>query len=275
LQFIELSQHLRIAVPTGLIKHRELINQMVRREIEARYRGSVLGVLWSFATPLLMLGIFTFVFSVVFTAKWGQQASDPTQFALMLFPGMILHGFMVEILGRAPTLIVSNANFVKKIVFPLDVLPAVAVGSALFQALIGLAVVALFKLLLTGSLPPSALWLPAVIAPFVVFLAGLAWLLSSLGVYLRDLSQVTGVLGTALMFLSPVFYPIEALPPEWRPWVHFNPLTLIIEQTRAVLVLGESPDGFALLRYTVFALVFAGCAFYWFQRSRKGFADVL
>jgi lipopolysaccharide transport system permease protein len=252
-----------------------MLFELTQREIEARYRGSVLGILWSFVVPLLMLAIFTFVFSVVFKARWGQEVTDPSLFALMLFPGMVLHGLLVDVLTRSPTLVVANPNYVKRIVFPLEVLPLVAVGSALFQALVGLVAVALFKLILTGGIPATVLWLPFVVVPFVIFLAGLAWLLSSLGVYVRDLHQMTGVVSTALMFLSPVFYPVDALPQPWRPWIEFNPLTLVLEQTRAVLVFGRAPNLVALGGYSVLACAFAAASLYWFQRTRKGFADVV
>jgi lipopolysaccharide transport system permease protein len=171
--------------------------------------------------------------------------------------------------------IVAQPNYVRKIVFPVAMLPTVAVASAGFQALIGLAVVVVFEMILTGSVPSTALWLPLILLPFVIFLFGIGWLLSSLGVYLRDIGQVTGVIATAFMFLSPVFYPVESLPPQWRGWTAFNPLTLIIEETRKVLILGTSPDFASLAAYWALAVVFAAFTLYWFQRSRKGFADVL
>lgn len=270
-----LIEHLRAALPVNLVRDRTLLLQLVRREVEARYRGSFFGILWSLATPVLMLAVFTFVFSTVFTVRWGVEAPDRAHFALMLFPGMVLNAFFAEVLTRAPTMIVANPNYVKKIVFPLDLLPAVAVGSALVQALLGLLVLAVFQLVLRGSIPATGAWVPAVLAPFVVVLLGLGWLLASLGVYVRDLGHVTGVAATVLMFMSPVFYPVEALPPEWRSVVHLSPLTLPIEQTRAVLLLGREPDFAALGTYTLAAIVFAATSFYWFQRTRKGFADVL
>lgn len=269
------AEHLRAATPVAIFRHRALLLHLIVREIQARYRGSVLGVLWSFLTPLLMLGVFTFVFSTVFQSRWGQAGGDRVNFALMLFPGMVLHSLFADVVARGPTLIVTNANYVKRIIFPLDVLPVVAVGSALFQAAVGLAAVAGFQWILRGHVPITALWLPLVIAPYVLFLLGMAWMLSSLGVYLRDLTQLTGLLATVLMFLSPVFYPVDALPPKWQPWIHLSPLTLILEQTRAVLLLDETPAVLPLLSYALVAALFACSTLYWFQRTRKGFADVL
>jgi lipopolysaccharide transport system permease protein len=270
-----LSQHLQFAMPRALFRHRDLLLQLVKREVEARYRGSVLGLLWSFAIPLLMLAVFTFVFSAVFQMRWGKETGDRAEFALMLFPGMVLHGLFAEVLGRAPGLIVSNPNYVKKIIFPLEILPAVAVGSALFQAVVGLLAVVAFQLFLRGSIPLTILWTPVVLAPFVVLLLGVAWLLSSLGVYLRDLAQLSGVVATILMFMSPVFYPIDALPVAWRGWVYASPLTLILEQTRGAMLLGRAPDPASLAAYAFACTLFAGLALYWFNRTRKGFADVL
>jgi homopolymeric O-antigen transport system permease protein len=269
------AEHVASALPVAAFRHRGLFIELVRREIELRYRGSMFGVIWSLIAPVLMLAVFTFVFSTVFEARWGRAAGDHGFFALMLFPGMIIYGFFAEVMARAPGVIVAQPNYVRKIVFPVAMLPAVAVASAGFQALIGLVVVVVFELILTGSVPPTALWLPLILLPFVIFLFGIGWLLSSLGVYLRDIAQVTGVIATAFMFLSPVFYPVDSLPVQWRAWTAFNPLTLIIEDTRKVLILGQSPDFASLAMYCALAVAFAASTLYWFQRTRKGFADVL
>jgi lipopolysaccharide transport system permease protein len=267
--------HLRATIPSALVRNRQLLVQLVVREIASRYRGSALGTLWALLTPLLMLGVFTFVFTTAFQARWGTAVADRSNFALMLFPGLVLYGMFSEVLTRAPGLIVANPSYVRKIVFPLEILPAVAVGSALFQALVGFLVVLVFRVALTGSFPWTVIWLPVVLAPFVVVLLGIGWLLSALGVYLRDLAQVTGVLATVLMFLSPVFYPAEALPPEWRPLLQLSPLTEILDQTRRTLVAGTAPDPARLFVYAALAIAFAAASLYLFQRSRKGFADVL
>jgi lipopolysaccharide transport system permease protein len=268
-------EHVATALPLVIVRQRALFVEMVRREIAARYRGSMLGVFWALAAPLMMLAVFTFVFSTIFIARWGKLEGDHSMFALMLFPGIVIYGFFAEVMGRAPGVVVAQPNYVKKIVFPVEMLPAVAVASAGVQAAIGLLIVIVFKLLLTGSLPVTALWLPVVLLPFFVFLLGLAWLLAFLGVFLRDTAQVTGVIATAFMFLSPVFYPLEALPLTWRDWAAVNPLTLIIEDVRNVLIVGKAPDFAGLASYLVLAGIFASMALYGFRRFRKGFADVL
>ena len=262
------------SLAASLWSHRQLIVQMARREVVGRYKGSVMGLLWSFLNPVLMLVIYTFVFSVVFKARWGDGQETRAQFATMLFAGMIVHALFADILNRAPALILSNANYVKKVVFPLETLVAVAAGSALFHAAISLLVLVL-AIALQGTLPWTAMFIPFVLAPLLVLALGLGWLLASLGVFLRDVGQVVGVLTTVLLFLSPVFFPVTALPEFIQPWIRANPLTFIIEQTRAVLILNQWPDWAGLARYWLGALLVAWLGYAWFQKTRKGFADVL
>lgn len=259
----------------SLWSHRQLISQMTRREVVGRYKGSVMGLLWSFLNPVLMLVIYTFVFSVVFKARWGDGHETKSQFAIMLFAGMIVHALFSDILNRAPSLILSNANYVKKVVFPLETLVAVAAGSALFHALVSLLVLVAAIVLLQGQLAWTAVLVPVVLAPLLVLALGTGWLLASLGVFMRDVGQVVGVLTTVLLFLSPVFFPISAIPEFIQPWMRANPLTFIIEQTRGVLILGQLPDWAGLARYSLGAAFVAWLGYAWFQKTRKGFADVL
>lgn len=255
--------------------HRQLIAQMTRREVIGRYKGSVMGLLWSFLNPVLMLVIYTFVFSVVFQARWGEGHETKTQFAVILFAGMIVHALFADILNRAPTLILSNANYVKKVVFPLETLVAVAAGSALFHAFASLLVLVGAMVVLHGQLSWTLVLVPVVLAPLLVLALALGWLLASLGVFLRDVGQMVGVLTTVLLFLSPVFFPVSALPEFLQPWMKANPLTFIIEQTRAVLIFGRLPDWMGLLQYFAIAVFAAWLGYAWFQKTRRGFADVL
>jgi lipopolysaccharide transport system permease protein len=261
---------------SGLIRHRDLVWQMTKRDVIGRYRGSLLGVLWSFFHPLLMLAVYTLVFSGVFKARWGTSPEETTaDFAVVLFAGMLVHNLFAECVNRAPTLVVSNPNFVKRVVFPLEVLPWVTMGSALFHTGAGLA--ALLGVLLLGTLPlePTVLLFPIVLAPFVVLTMGLVWFLAATGVFLRDLSQTIGVATTVLLFLSPVFYASSAIGEPYRTLLRFNPLTFIIEQSREVLIWGRSPHWLGLLAYAGLGLSVAGLGFAWFQKTRRGFADVL
>lgn len=255
--------------------HRQLIVRMSQREVIGRYRGSVMGLMWSFLNPLFMLAIYTFVFSVVFRARWGTGEESRTQFAVVLFAGLIVHTLFSEVINRAPQLILGNVNYVKKVVFPLEILPVVQLIAASFHGLISVAVLLAAKLLFTGSIPLSALLFPVVILPLMILTLGLAWALASLGVFARDVGQTIGLITSVMLFMSPVFFPIQSLPTPLQPWMQLNPLTFIIEQMREVLVWGHVPQWSGLLLYWLISLGVAWLGFAWFQKTRKGFADVL
>jgi lipopolysaccharide transport system permease protein len=260
----------------GIWRQRGLVLQMTKRDVIGRYKGSVMGVMWSLFNPLFLLVVYTFVFSVVFKARWGGEAVESkSQFAVLLFVGMIVHSLFAETLSRAPSLILANVSYVKKIVFPLEILPVVAIGASLFHAFVSVAVLLGVFAVLNGFLQWTAIFLPLVVLPLVVLTLGLAWALSSLGVYLRDVAQPIGLIMTVLLFASPVFYPITALPEAARPWLMLNPLTLIIEQARAVLVFGQLPNWLGLGAYSLVAVAIAWAGYAWFQKTRKGFANVL
>lgn len=256
-------------------RHRGLIRTLVAREVVGRYRGSMLGILWSFFNPVLMLVVYTFFFSVVFQARWQGGVGSKVEFALVLFAGLLLFNFFSECVTRAPGLVVSNPNYVKRVAFPLEILPWIALGAAAFHLLIGVAVWLAAYALLVGVPHPTAALLPLIFAPMSLLVLGASWILASLGVYLRDVSQFIGVLVTALMFLSPIFYPVDALPEAYRPFLHLNPLTFAIEQSRELLYWGRLPDPLRLALYTAATALIAWLGFAWFQRTRKGFADVL
>jgi lipopolysaccharide transport system permease protein len=259
----------------SLWQNRHLIAQLTRREVISRYRGSVIGLAWSFFNPLLMLAVYTFFFSVVFRARWGGEGAGKAEFAAFLFSGIIVHSVFAECINRAPTLILSNVNYVKRVVFPLEILPWVAMGSALFHAAVSLVVLLLAQVVLSHHLSLSALYFPVIMLPLVVMTMGIAWMLAAVGVFVRDIGQITAVLTTVLMFLSPVFYPISSMPEQYRPWINSNPLTFIIEQSRNVLLLGGTPDWHGVAKYSLIAVVVAAAGFWMFQKMRRGFADVL
>jgi lipopolysaccharide transport system permease protein len=265
------------ALAASLYRNRQLIMQMIRREVVGRYKGSAMGLAWSFFNPVFMLIVYTFVFSEVFKARWNGIGDDQskTLFALILFVGMIVLGLFGEVINRAPGLILSNVNYVKKVVFPIEILPVVALGAALFHSLISLGVLLLAFALFNGYLHWTVVLLPLVLLPLVVLITGLAWMLASLGVFLRDVGQTTGIITTVLTFVSPVFYPVTAVPERFRPIIMANPLTFIIEQAREVVILGHGPDWAGLGIYMVAAVLVAWSGFAWFQKTRKGFADVL
>lgn len=259
----------------SLWRNRSIIKAMVRRDVLGRYRGSIMGIFWSFFNPLFMLTIYTFVFSELFKSRWNTEDTSKAKFALMLFAGLLIFNLFAECINRSPSLIVSNTNYVKKVVFPLEILPWVTLGAALFHALISLLVWLASYSVFFGPPHVSALYLPIVIAPFVFFIVGISWILASLGVFLRDVSQFIGVVTTGLMFLSPIFYPATALPEDYRYLLYLNPLTTVIEQTRDALFWGKQPDFQILGIYVMVSLMIAWLGFAWFQKTRKGFADVL
>ncbi len=259
----------------SLWRNRELVKASAKREVLGRYRGSFLGLLWSFFNPLFMLAVFTFVFSVIFQARWGGGGGSKTEFALVLFAGLLVFNLFAECINRAPGLILSNTNYVKKVVFPLEILPFVGLLSALFHTLISLGVWLIAYTLFLGIPHLTVFYLPLVLLPFCLFLMGLSWALASLGVFLRDVSQFIGLLTTTLMFLSPIFYPATAFPEDYRYILYLNPLTTVVEQTRDVLFWGKTPDFLMLAIYWGVTLGIAWLCFAWFQKTRKGFANVL
>jgi len=234
-----------------------------------------MGLAWSFFNPVLMLAVYTFVFSVVFKARWAGGSESKTEFALVLFAGLIIYNLFAECVNRAPGLIVSNVNYVKKVIFPLEILPIVAFGSAVFHFLISVIVWLAFYLLFFGVPPATIILLPIILLPLVLLTLGISWLLASLGVYLRDVSQIIGVVTTVLMFLSPIFFPISALPEQYRPFMQLSPLTFVVEQSRAVMIWGELVNWQTWLIQVVLSINIAWLGFALFQKTRKGFADVL
>jgi lipopolysaccharide transport system permease protein len=257
-------------------RHAGLIRQFAAREFNARYRQSLLGSLWAVLTPLLMLGVYTFVFRVVFKSRWsGDLAADSNLgFALRVYAGLAVFNFFAECVNRAPRLVLDQPHLVKKVVFPLEILPWVSAVSAFANLAIALALLLLFGLW-DGSLHATALALPLVWLPLLPLCLGLGWLLAAVGSFIKDVGQVLGLLVSLMMFLSPIFFPVEALPATVQPWLALNPLALPITQTRQVLMEGLWPDwsAWALQLLACCAIAWVGAAF--FKAARGGFADVV
>ncbi|CAN7645336.1 ABC transporter permease [Mesorhizobium sp. LjRoot246] len=257
-----------------------LLLSLIRREVVGRYRGSALGLLWSFLNPLFMLAVYTFVFGVVMKSRWTtpdqQSATHSTgEFAVILFCGLIVFQFFAEVVSLAPGLIVANVNYVKKIVFPIQILPVVSAGAALFHAAISLLVLIVFAYVVFGDVPSTVVLAPVVFAPLIILVVGIAWILASIGVYFRDMSQIVSPLVTATMFLSPVFFQRTSLPAWLQPWLSLNPLAIPVESFRNVIIFGVLPDWSALCYYSLIAIAVAFLGFQFFQKTRRGFADVL
>ena len=264
----------RVSLSRRIWTRRNVFWELVKRDVAGRYSGSFFGLLWSFLNPLLMLAVYTLAFRVFLGMRWPNMESG-ADFSLMIFCGMIVHSLLAECISRGPSVIVSQSNLVKRVVFPLAILPCVMVTSTLFNALLSLLVLLIFVLISRHAVPLTVLYLPVLYAPYVLLLCGVSWLMASLGVFVRDLTQLAGVISSVLMFLSPVFYPASNLHEPYRDWIALNPLTLMIEQTRQLVLFGQQPDWHALGIYTIasFAVLLLGYA--WFQRTRDGFADVL
>lgn len=252
-----------------------LARELVVREVLGRYRGASFGVVWAFFSPLLMLTVYTFVFGTVFRARWTPGSESKSEFALALFIGLIVFNLLSECLTRAPHLIISNPNYVKKVVFPLEILPVVTLGAALFHAAVSLLVWLAFYVFAKGVPPVTVFWLPVVLAPFLLLVLGLSWFLASLTVFIRDVAQIIGLVMTVLMFMSPVFYPASALPASVRGLFNANPLTPTIEMVRGVMLWGQPPSTGQLAYTSVVGCVVMYLGFRWFQKTRRGFADVL
>jgi lipopolysaccharide transport system permease protein len=265
--------------PLGMLRslwgNRALVAALTQREVLGRYRGSFLGILWSLFHPLFMLAIYTFLFSVVFQARWSAASESKVEFALVLFAGLIAFNLFAECVNRAPGLMLANVNYVKKVVFPLEVLPVVALGAAVFHAVVSFVVWLVFYVAYMGAAPATVLLLPLVLLPLVLGTLGVTWILASLGVFLRDLAHGVGVVTTALLFASPVFFPLSALPPAYQELLRWNPLTHVIEQARDVMVWGVAPSAGAYALQLAVAVALACAGFAWFQKARRGFADVV
>ncbi len=259
----------------SLWRNRGLIRNLVHREVVGRYKGSMLGIFWSLVTPVFMLAVYTFVFSMVFKARWNADTESQTEFALVLFAGLLVFNLFAECVNRAPGLVLANVNYVKKVVFPLEVLPWVAMGSALFHFSVSFGVWLAACVLLVGTPHWTIVLSPLVMAPFVLFVMGLSWVLASVGVFLRDVGQIIGMAVQVLMFLTPIFYPASALPERFQAVIFLNPMTLPVEMMREVLYWGKLPSMQLWFVGAAVSVIVAILGFACFQKTRKGFADVL
>lgn len=262
---------------SSLVANRPLITQLLVRDVQSRYRGSLLGVGWALLQPIVLLGAYWLVLSKIFAIRWAGEAVGQPAYVLPLsiFIGVVLHGFLVDCLVRAPTLITANPSYVKKVVFPLEALIWSSFISSLLHSLVSLAMVFVALALATGGIPLTLVFFPLVLLPLVGITLGLVWFVAATGVYFRDLSQVMGPLSMLLLLLAPVLYPMSAVPPSFHALIAWNPLTLPIEQMRLILLDGQLPHFGQLALYSVGAALFAWLGFAWFAKLREGFADVV
>lgn len=262
--------------PLGaLLEHGSLTLELSKRDVLGRYRGASFGLLWSLISPFLMLCVYTFAFGTVMGGRWPQIDAGQAHYSIILFAGMIVHGFFAECINRAPLLVVGNPNFVKRVIFPLDILPWPMVFSALFHMAMNLVVFVVLRLFMDHAFAWTIVLFPLVILPLVVLALGVSWFLAAAGVYMRDISQVTGVLSMALLFLSSAMMPVASVPDAYRWVFQANPLSFIIDQARNVMLWGQMPDWAGLGIYLLVATLVACLGYAWFMMTRKGFADVL
>lgn len=264
-----------VGVFVGLIQHWELIYKMTKRNVVSRYKGSVIGMVWSLLHPVLMLTVYTLVFSLVFKLRWGDNQQSNLDFAAFLFTGMIIHSIFSESLVRSPTLITGNVQYVKKVVFPLEVLAWVTVFTAVFHALISTLILIGFLLIFHSTIYWTVLLIPVVLLPLLILSVGTSWFLASIGVFIKDVAHIVGILSTVLFFISPILYPIKAVPENLQGMIYINPLTLVIEQYRGILILGNAPNWDYWFLYLLASLLIAWFGLVWFQKTRRIFPDVL
>ncbi|PNH88031.1 sugar ABC transporter permease [Vibrio diazotrophicus] len=258
-----------------LVENKSLVGNLVKREILSKYKGSSFGMMWSLLTPLFMLAVYTFIFSIVFEARWGSEVNSKMDFSLILFSGLIVFNLFSECISKSPSIILTNVNYVKKVVFPIETLLWVNLGSAIFNFSISLAVWLIFYILEYSSINWTLLYLPIYLVPTILFTMGLSWFISSLGVFIRDIAHIVSILITILMFMSPIFYPIEAIPESFRLILQLNPLVFSIDFVRQLLFFGTIPDIEIFLYYSMFCLLVFEIGYLWFTKTKKGFADVL
>ena len=259
----------------SIFNHHELIWTMIKREIISRYRGSVFGLFWSFFNPLAMLLVYLFVFNIVLKTRFNENSETKAEFALVVFAGFTVFIFFSEIVNRSPSLILSNVNFVKKLVFPLEILTYIVTGTALFQILINMVILLIANLFIYKSLPWTLVFFPVILLVLIPFCLGLSWMLASLGTFIRDIGHVVVVSTQILMFMTPIFYPVDAIPEGFRYYIKLNPLTLIVSEMRSIAIYGNLPNWEGILIYGVFGWFIAWIGFYWFQKTRNGFSNVL
>lgn len=260
-----------------VIRHRDLIRQMLVRNIASRYRGSALGLVWSIAHPLLMLAVYTFVFGVVFKSRWGVDAFSDSRaaFPLIMFCGMAVYNIFAESVNNSAGLMVSNPGFVKKVIFPLEILPLCNVLTSLAFGLAWFVLLLVGTVLFLGQFSWTMLLLPVLLIPLLLISCGVSFLVASLGVYLRDIQQMVSIVTQVLFFMTPVFYPVSLVPEKLRWVLEANPLTAIVEQTRNVFLFGKLPDLLPTLTVYAVSIIVFQLGLLWFSKTKKGFADVL
>lgn len=258
-----------------LIANRSLFWLLLKRDLHANVRASVLGIAWIIITPLVLVAVYTFVFGIVLKSAWFARTGSPLEVPLIYFTGLMVFSFFMEVITRAPEFIRVNRTYVTKIVFPVEMLDWVLVGTALFKLAASFALLCLFLLLALGQLPAGLLGVPLVLLPLIILTTGLAWYLSAVGTFVRDLNQFLLAIGPVLMFVSPIFYSLDQIPDQFRAFFWVNPLTFVLETLRGLLFFGQGINWQAYGLYWLAALAVFASGFAFFRKARTGFADVI
>ena len=258
----------------NLYQSRSVIKQFTWREAMGRYRGTYLGLIWALVNPLMTLAVYTLVFGVILKVGFG-SGGKLSVFVLNFFCGLIVYNVFAQSVSRAPSLIRDNPNYVKKVIFPLEILPVAILGSSLIHGLIGLAILIPAMVIFGANISATICLFPLLLLPLCALTLGVGWFLASLGVFIRDISEVVVVLLQLLFFLSPVIYSVSALPPALQLVLRLNPLTTILEDARRTLILGLAPEWGWLLGVTLVSLVILQFGYIWFMKSKRVFADVI
>lgn len=259
-----------------LYKNRDLFVQSLTREIVQKYRGSYLGILWNFILPLVMLAVYSFIFGVIFKARWDQQMTDSkAEFALILFVGITLYNVFSETVGASPTLIITNVNYVKKVIYPLEILSMTSIGNSLVQLLFNLVIILLGKAIIIRHFDFMILFFPLVLLPLLLLVLGISWILSGIGVFIRDMRQAATIIILIFGYITPVFYPISSVPESFRWVMYLNPMTAIVNNARRVLIYGEFPDWLSLLItfFISYLIMLIGLMF--FRKVKSNFSDAI
>ena len=258
-----------------ILRNKYLVKKLIVRDIKTKYKGSVLGMFWSWIVPIMMLAVYTFVFSEVFQARWSVDTNDKYQFAMTMFCGLSVFNVMAETMNRSTGLIMQNTNYVKKVMFPLELLPFVTVITAMFNCVVSLVILIVARLVIYKSISPMVLLLLPALIPILIISVGVGLFLSSLSVFLRDMGSIISVIVAVLMYATPVFYSSAAVPEKYRLISNLNPLTYIIENVRRIILYDEWINLQWYISSLITALVFYAIGLLVFKRSKEGFADVL
>lgn len=258
-----------------LIKNHFLLHQLIVRNVAMRYRGSLLGLFWSFVQPLMMLCVYTFVFGCVFKARWGVENETNSAFAVIMFCGVVFYTLFSESILSNCSVILANPNYVKKVIFPLELLPFAQVCSTFLVGLVWILLLFLGVVFIYGNLSWNMLFMPLLLLPLFLLTCGISYFVASLSVYIRDTPYVVGVLLQIMFFMTPIFYRVEAVPERYRLPLQLNPMTLIIDEARKVFIYGAPLNWYLWAISMIVSLAAYHLGFAWFYKTKRGFADVL